>query len=137
MSYVNVYTCNNICPYSHTLFLIRLRLGNGCTSKWDSVIDARFLPLQFPFVTFVQREFTTRSAWVFFTEFLYIGIITRSALCLWYPKNCSKGSWLIFSLKNDFTSGKVNKYFISSTNEVTVKIRTHIDVCMYEQLTLF
>ena len=67
-------------PYNYTLFLIRLLLGNGCTFKWDSVIDARFLPLQFPFVTFVQKEFTTRSARVFVrTEFVYIGIITRSA----------------------------------------------------------
>ena len=52
MSYVNVHTCNNIhakfVPYNYTLFLIRLLLGNGCTFRWDSVIDARFLPLQFP-----------------------------------------------------------------------------------------
>ena len=130
-----MHTCNNIhtnfVHYNYTLFLIRLLLGNGYTFRRDSVIDARFLPLQFPFVTFVQREFTTLSAWVFLQNSFTLGLSLDLPLCLWHPKYCSKGYGLIISLKNDFTSGKVNKYFISSINKVTVKVRTHIYVCMF------
>ena len=54
---------NSIRPshYILALYLLRLFNAGNCVCIWHSVMDARFLPLQFSFVISEHRESTTRS----------------------------------------------------------------------------
>ena len=77
------------------------------------------LPLQFPFVTLPQTLFITRNAWVFLQNSWTFGLSQVFPLCLWQPKNFSKGSCDNRSLRKHVTPGMVNRYLTSSTNDFT------------------
>lgn len=75
------------------------------------------LPLQFPFTRSLQKLLTTRNAWVFRQKSRTLGLSWDPPLCLWQPKNFSRGSWHILLLKKHFTPGRVKRYLTNSTNE--------------------
>ena len=54
-------------------------------------------------------ELITRSAWVFWQNSLTVGFSLAPPLCPWQPKNFSRGSCEIRSLRKHFTPGRVKR----------------------------
>lgn len=106
-------------PRGLDVFLLG-RLGNGCSMFSLSSHVSRVPPRQLPLFGALATEFITRNACVFFMNSNAFGLSCTFPLCLWHPKKRSSGSWHIRWLKNDLTSGKVNRYLTSSTNDLPV-----------------
>lgn len=89
-------------------YIFSLQISNSSSTS---------LPLQFPFTRSLQKLLTTRNAWVFRQKSRTLGLSWDPPLCLWQPKNFSRGSWHILLLKKHFTPGRVKRYLTNSTNE--------------------
>ena len=110
--------------------MIRCRFGRGWFSASESI--GWWYPRQLPRNDPIQKEFTILKACVFLKNCAAFGFSLTLTLCLWYPKNFSRGSCDNFPLRKTLTPGMVKRNSRSSTNEWTVvRKKSNINVGGY------
>ena len=104
-----------LCSYFELLNLAYFLRGRGLFSFSMSRGSVHFFPRQLPLTLSRQTELITRSFWVFLQNSVTVGFSFTQPLWRWQPKNFSRGSWLILSLKKTSTPGMVKIKRTSST----------------------
>ena len=90
------------------------------------VVIVRLRPRQLPLTASSCKEATTLSACVFLQNSATVGLSLVPPLCRWHPKNFSRGSWFIFSLRNDVTPGRVKMYVTKPMKDALIRKKKNI-----------